>query len=664
MSIVSMKKMSLVAHKADRSRLMKIFMKSGCVELSETPLFDMTEYPTDTAKRDNLESKKLKVGFAITFLKETLKAIKQIDKDNKLKANFKKENRLIPLSEYETVARDEMEIFSRIAGMEKINSRQVDIKSERARITAVIEQLSVYKSMDLKFTEIKDTATCKAVAGTVSENKLNYVQENLPEHAEMTVYGGDKLKCVSVVYHKDCEKEALSCLAGGDFIRCSFDYDATAEGKIAELNAQLSKLEEDRKESVKEAVNFLPDLTNLKILYDYYTLEIAKFDAVIASPHTKKAFVMEGWVPSEKVDSLTKEIDENCKRTEIAFRDPFDDETPPTLTKNNKVVSQFDGITDMFGAPNYRERDPNIFVALFYFMFFGIMISDAGYGLIMAIACFTMVKIMKPVKKSGQMLMMFGFCGISTVIWGAMFGGWFGIQNIGALSKIQWFSPLDDPLKMFMLALGMGVLQIGTGFFLKGLALCKEGHPLYGIFNQFSWVIIFIGLILISPKLMLFLGAIDAVHAWYDTCMTVGMYVALAGFVMLIIGGALGKKNPLKMAGGAFKNMYGAINVVSDLLSYSRLFGLGLTTGVIGYVVNMLADIIVNTFFGGLWVGWIVAAVVLVIGHSFNIAINLLGAYVHNSRLQYIEFFGRFYEGSGRAFKPLGNSTRYTYLDN
>ena len=133
---------------------------------------------------------------------------------------------------------------------------------------------------------------------------------------------------------------------------------------------------------------------------------------------------------------------------------------------------------------------------------------------------------------------------------------------------------------------------------------------------------------------------------------------------MLLIGGAIGKKNPVKMLTGAFGNAYGAINVVSDLLSYSRLFGLGLTTGVIGYVINMLADIIVNTFFHGLWVGWILAAVVLVIGHAFNIAINLLGAYVHNSRLQYIEFFGRFYEGNGHAFKPLGDDTRYTYLDN
>ena len=123
-------------------------------------------------------------------------------------------------------------------------------------------------------------------------------------------------------------------------------------------------------------------------------------------------------------------------------------------------------------------------------------------------------------------------------------------------------------------------------------------------------------------------------------------------------------KNVIKALGGAFGSVYGSINVVSDLLSYSRLFGLGLTTGVIGYVVNMLADLIVNTFFGGGWYGWIVAVPVLIIGHAFNMSINLLGAYVHDSRLQYVEFFGRFYEGQGHAFKPLGSRLKYTYLNN
>lgn len=668
MAIVSMKRMSLVAHKGDRSRLLKIFMKAGCVELGETALIESTDYPDNTEKRETMESKRLKVSFALTFLREMLKEMGRIDKDNTPKANFKKENRLVPMDEFDATARDEVEIFSKIAAMEKINSRLVDIKSERARLNAVTEQLRVYLPLEIPFSEIKDTESCKFLVGTVPVNKLSVLEGNLPEQAELTAYTGDKLVCVSVLAHKTVADAALATLAMADFISCSYDYEVTAAEKIAMTEARLNELENERKACVLDAVNFLPMLQTLKILFDYYTLELAKNDIVLHSPHTQKAFVMEGWVPAESVEGLEKEVKENCKRTEIFFRDPYDTENPPTMTKNNKAVSAFEGITDMFGAPNYREKDPNLFVALFYFMFFGIMISDAGYGLLMAIACFAMVKIMKPVKNSGRMLMMFGFCGISTVIWGTLFGGWFGITIPAGsfLDKLTWFNPLDDPLKMFMLALGMGVLQIGTGFALKGIALCRSGHPVYAIFNQFSWDVIFIGLLLLSPKLMLFLGAIttSSEPAWFSVCSTVGMYVALAGFVMLLIGGGIGKKNPIKMVTGAFGNAYGAINVVSDLLSYSRLFGLGLTTGVIGYVINMLANIIVNTFFGGLWVGWIIAVPVLLIGHTFNIAINLLGAYVHNSRLQYIEFFGRFYEGNGRAFKPLGSSTRYTYLDN
>lgn len=667
MSIVSMKKMSLVAHKGDRSRLMRLFVKAGCVELSETPLLESTAYPTDLSKRDTLESKRLKVSFALNFLKESLKEETLIDKKNAPKASFKKDNRLVPLEEYESTAREEVEIFSRIAEMEKINSRMVDIKGEKSRYQSLKEQLLPYAELDVPFADLKDTATCSVFVGTVGENAEEALTK-LTEKAVLKTYGMDKSKCIVLVAHTSVKKEVSDVLSDAEFVRCPFDYDVTAATKIAELEGKIVALDEERRAKIGEAIKYLPHLTTFKVLYDYYTLEIAKFDAMQKCPRTKTAFVMEGWVPADRVEKLEAEVKETCKRTEIYFRDPFDNEIPPTAVKNVKPVQAFEGITDMFGAPSYREGDPNLFVALFYFLFFGIMISDAGYGLIMAIACFAFLAIKKPVKKSGQMMMMFGFCGISTLIWGALFGGWFAISipEGSFLSKLTWFNPLDEPLKMFMLALGMGVLQIATGFALKGVALCKAGHPVNAIFNQFSWVIILIGLCLISPKLMVFLSVIspDPVPAWFATCSKIGMYVAIAGFVMLVIGGAIGKKNPIKMVTGAFGNVYGAINVVSDLLSYSRLFGLGLTTGVIGYVINMLADIIVNTFFHGSWIGWIPAAIVLVIGHVFNIAINLLGAYVHNSRLQYIEFFGRFYEGSGRAFKPLGDTTKYTYIDN
>lgn len=688
MPVVSMKKMSLVAHKGDRSRLLRVFTKAGCVEVTTTPLVADTDYPTDREKRSTLESKRLKVSFALTFMKESFNQIARITKKNsKHKASeylefigengriekkdipnitFKKENRLVSFEEYYDVAKDEVEIFAKISELEKLNSRILDIKSEKARLTALAEQLEVYENLEIPFSEIKDTETCLVFAGTVPNNRVGELQEKLPERVEMTSYPGDKSTCVVFCAHKGVEKELNAILADFDFIRNSFDYDVTAAEKLKELSDKFFALEEEHTKTVLSVADYAQFVSKFKVLYDFYCIEISKNEAIQGCPHTQETFIMEGWVPANRVEELQKKVEESCKRTEIFFRDPYEEENPPTLVKENKLVRPFQGITDMFGVPGYRETDPNIFVAFFYFLIFGIMIGDAGYGLLMAIACFAYIKIVKPVKNSGMMIAMFGFCGISTFIWGALFGGWFAIEGISQtfLGKIVIFEPLTEPLKMFILALAVGVLQIGTGFAINGVVLIKNKKYAEGILGGFGWAIIMLGVLLLFPKVMEFLKVVTEPPAWFAVCSQIGMYTAIAGFVMMLASGALGKKNPLKMLIGVFKNAYGAINVVSDILSYSRLFGLGLTTGVIGLVVNKLATIVVNQFFGGLWVGWIFAAIVLVIGHAFNLGINLLGAYVHNSRLQYIEFFGRFYEGTGHAFKPLGGTAKYTYPDN
>lgn len=667
MAIVSMQKMSLVAHNSEKSKILKIFMGKGCVELTDSREIGAADCAGEKQNKNLMESKLLRISFALSFLKEMAKDYGKINEDSKVAVNLKRENRLVSIDEYENTAKDIVELCAQIAELEKINGNLVDIKSAKARNSALIEQLAVYEALEIPFSEIKDSKYTFMLAGTIPINKVENFKEKTTELI-VSVYPSDKLACVLVLGHNDKKAEALAILAGCEFVRTNFNYDCTASSKLAELQAQQVALEEKRVENIEEAIEYTNLISSLKVSYDYYNLEIAKIDVVDSCTRTQKAIVMEGWVPTARAEEVKNEIESKCKRVEVFFRDPLDEETPPTLTQNNKVVSAFDGITDMFGRPNYRGQDPNLFVAMFYFIFFGIMISDAGYGLLMAIACFGIIAITKPVKNSGKMLIMFGFCGISTVIWGALFGGWFAITlpANSIFAKLTWFNPLDEPLKMFMLALGMGVLQIGTGFALKGIAEIKSGNILKGIFNNFSWVVIFIGLVLISPVLMVFLGAItmDVTPHWFKVCADIGKYTAIAGFAMLLLGGAVGKKNPIKMVTGALGNAYGGINIVSDLLSYSRLFGLGLTTGVIGYVINMLALIIVDTFFHGLWVGWIIAVPVLVIGHLFNFAINLLGAYVHNSRLQYIEFFGRFYEGNGRAFMPLGSKTKYTYLDN
>ena len=672
MSIVKMRKMSLVAHNSERSKLLRIFIKNGCMEFVHTSKAEQTDISDYSDRIAKLESKQFKIAFALSFLRETAKVVNlSVDnKKDKIVVDLKKENRLISYEEYADIAKDEMELLAKIADMEQINTRLTDIKSEKTRIEATIEQLRVYRDVAIPFGMIKDTEKTFSVIGTMPAERTEELKTKLPSFAEAEVSVSDKTAAVLIIAHKDCKEEVTTLLSSCDFVRASYDFTCSAAEEIERLKRKIETLDKERRLCLDSVKNYLSYVSSFKIMYDFYGMEIEKVRAQEGCLKTQKAIVMEGWVPCDKEKKIKEEIEKNCSRVEVEFRDPESDEVPPTLTRNNKIVSAFDGITDMFGAPNYRERDPKIFVAFYYFLIFGFMLGDAGYGLIMAIACFIFTAIKKPVKNSGQMIVMFGFCGISTVLWGALFGGWFGttpafMDKLG----LYWFKPLEEPLIMFALALGVGLLQIGNGFALHGIATMKQGgikNFFLGLLKDFGWVVMIIGLFLFSPSLLSFLGILKGdLSPTVDLIVKIGMYVALVGAGMMLLSGVVGKKNPVKAVGGVLGNAYGAINVISDLLSYSRLFGLGLTSGVIGYVVNMLAyDVIVRMFCGGQWFGWIIAVPVLVIGHVFNLAINLLGAYVHDSRLQYIEFFGRFYEGSGHAFKPIGSGVKYTYLDN
>lgn len=667
MSVVRVKKMRLLAHSSERGEVMRFLTESGAVELTPAPLPEGMRIAHDDLS--DLASKSAKAEYAIYFIKEISKYLALDKKAKSVRLNFKKENKLYDLEEYFRVKEEEDELFAATDRMKALMNELVETKSRMGRLESEKEQIKDYAAIDVPFDAFADTARTSSVLGLIEEKEVEKLNAALPDiPGEIFVYAGDKCAAVAAVYLKEEAEKVSGALAEVGFQRCPFTYGSTAAERIRELDGERDAIEKRRREIIKEGTEFFPLLEKFKLLYDAYALDEEIAAAAEMTPVSGETFLLEAWVPAAKTESLKKTLTEKCEYVFVDFADPEEGDTPPSILKNNRFASAFEEIVAMFGMPGYNERDPSIFVAIFYFLFFGIMISDAGYGLLLAIGCFLVLKIKKPVKNSGRMMTMFAFCGIATVIWGALFGGWFSVTlpENSFLDKLTWFNPMDEPLKMFLLAIGAGAVQMAVGFAIKGVDEIKAGNVLSGICSQFGWVILFIALGLLFPTLTLFLGAVrvDVTPEWVSVMADIALYFAIAGFALVVIGGMIGKKNVVKAIGGAFGSIYGSINVVSDLLSYSRLFGLGLTTGVIGYVVNMLADLIVNTFFGGGWYGWIVAVPVLIIGHAFNMSINLLGAYVHDSRLQYVEFFGRFYEGQGHAFKPLGSSPKYTYLNN
>ena len=340
----------------------------------------------------------------------------------------------------------------------------------------------------------------------------------------------------------------------------------------------------------------------------------------------------------------------------FAYRDPEEGDEVPVLTQNNSVVYPFESITEMYSLPDYKGVDPTKYFAFFYAMFFGIMLSDAGYGIVIALACFIVLRKFALEGMTYKMIKMFFYCGLSTILWGALFGGWFGDFFQVAAKVIfgkeitipaLWFNPIDDPTRLLIWSLVFGVIHIFLGMAIKAGMLIKEGKWLDAVFDVFSWYLVILGA-------AMWLGGSSISEALVKP----GMYMAIAGAAILLLTGGRNKKGFGKVIGG-FSSLYDITSYLSDILSYARLLALGLATGVIAQVVNLMGSLA-----GGGIAGALVLLFAFIIGHTFNLAINALGAFVHSSRLQYIEFFGKFYEDGGEEFDPFRKNTKYVRLTN
>lgn len=417
--------------------------------------------------------------------------------------------------------------------------------------------------------------------------------------------------------------------------------------------AHIARREEARSKTIAEIEEkiaaFAPSRKKWELLYDYYMMRKTKYEAIAYLGETNRTFLIEGWVPQRGVEKLEKGLASFTAHLELV--EPREGETAPILFENNRVVSSFETVTEMYSMPGPEDVDPNPLFTPFYIVFFGMMLSDAAYGVVVSLVTGLLLLKGKLEGNLKKMVRMFFFCGLSTVFWGAMFGSWFGnIVNVvssnffGTEVAIAplWFDPVKDPVTLLIFSLGLGVVHIFVGMGIKFVNLCRHGHWLDAIFDVGFWYLLLIGLILMLVPLGL--GDIP-------------MIMAAVGAVGLLLTQGRAKKNFFKKITGGLGALYNITGYLSDVLSYSRLLALGLATGVIATVFNTM-----GASFGSGILGALVLLIVFVIGHTINILINLLGAYVHTNRLQYVEFFGKFYEGGGRAFVPFKSSTKFNRM--
>jgi len=644
MAIVKMKRLFLAALKSDRDDLLSELMRLSCVEISspEEGLWhnEMAELlnPEDKAS-ESLENE----------VKQLASAIDTISRYDKSKKPLFAQRTPVSASELD---RMRVRAADSAAQAAVCISRLNELRNEENRLKAIAASLEPYKALNVDLGEsgtLKTNFFVGTVPTSVEQASIEAAfEENSPE-TYYSILGADKdQQYIFGIYLKEKEEEATAALKAIGFQKASFrDISGTPSQNISDIQNKLKEIEAERARVDEELEKLVPELPNIKGAYDSLSVALQKQKQTEQLLCSRDAFFIEGWIPEKNAADLDKALAKfDCS---YDIRDPQEGEEPPVLLQNSKLVSPFSSITEMYSLPAYGTVDPNVFVAVFYFVFFGMMLSDAAYGLILAIAGLFITFKYKPEGSLGKIIFLLGLCGISTVAWGAAFGGFFGnvIQVVSStffgkevVVKPLWFDPLSEPMKLLAICLVLGGIHLFVGMGLKAYMLVREGKIFSAIFDIGFWYVIIIG---------------AAGYLFLDFGKQTFMYMLIVGLIGAVVTGGRANKNPImKVLGGLISIYNNATGYLSDILSYSRLLALGLSTGVVASVFNTLGSLGGRTVFGV-----IIFIVVFLFGTALNIFINTLGAFVHTSRLQYVEFFGKFYETGGRAFNPFIRKTKY-----
>jgi V/A-type H+-transporting ATPase subunit I len=629
MALLNMKKLALVAHADNKNAVLKALQDISAVEIISTDLEQLN--PADASATIALWEAKL------SQVRESLEFIKRYDDS--------KTSLLTPLppvskNEFGSIKDRLSEADSAIAAIKQFSEDMNSIKSRRQRIVTRISQLEPYANFDAPLESVKDTEYTSSLLGSVPSDNLDRYQAIKQEFGELAYFetfceNKDGL-FIWVVMHKDIHEKLTGELKYINFTEAyTKDLFGTPKDILRDLKNRCAALEKEAAEYEEKAKKFIDYKQLLMLLEDYLVNEIEREKCIERLGQTGSAFVLEGWIIAEDQRKVEKALLEAAPEAYLALRDPEEGETPPTAVRNPKVVEPFEAVTDMYAVPSPTGYDPNVLMSIFYFIIFGMMIGDAAYGVILSLGAFLVLKLKKPSGMFRKITTVLMICGISTVIWGLIFGTVFSIPSV---SNIALINTNTDPIMLLVLCIGIGILHIYAGIIVGMYMDIKRGHILAAIFDRFSWILLLTGVIL------LLIGSGLA---------NIGQYLALAGGAILLFTQGRSKKGVVRKITGGLASLYGITGYISDILSYCRIFGMGLATTVIAQVFNTIAGMLM----GGA-VGYIFGIVILTVGHTFNIAINVLGAFVHTARLQYIEFFNKFYEGGGRAFKPLAIRTK------
>ncbi len=635
----------LVSLLDESKKLVEFLQKSGVAEFENADNENLTKYQTDY--------------IVDQFLKKHKKAVKAyeiLEKYCQLKKPFIEsfsDSKEIEYSEYRLISDRSDELLNICNEIISLEEKISELKCQVAEKESLIEYYGPWTSLDIPMAS-KRTMTASIFIGSFPQeltkdeilSLISSVEEH-PEDVEIEIVSKQKmLTCAVIMCHQSSGEKLLEILKNHGFSVPDKAVPKLPVKAIEDFGEDISLIKSEISSVTEKLKEYKDDYDDIRFLSDYLMAQADKYAAVESAAATESVFFIKGYMPERNAEEIKFEIERQFTAQMELSEPDYDEADVPVLIENKSFAAGVESITNMYSPPSNKDIDPNPVMSFFYYAFFGLMLSDAGYGLLMVIFSIVAKKKLKVrgnLKKTADAVL---YCGISTVIWGALFGGWFGdlIPTVcttffgfeKAPSLAIWLEPMNNSMELLMYCFIFGVIHLLVGNLLRFYILIKERNITSALFDVIPMCVFLVGFAIFGGG---FLFTID------ERIKSLGVPLLGVGALLIVLtAGRNGKNIVGKLGGGLFALYNAASGALGDLLSYSRLLALGLVTGVIANVVNLL-----GAMFGNV----ILFVIVVVFGHTVNIAINLIGTYVHTNRLQYVEFFSKFYEGQGRAFTPF-----------
>ena len=654
MAISKLEKVVLLVHKSEKDKVIETLQDEEIIHITDLKNSPASKnYPGLISPGEitdkELEEKVNTIEKAVNYLKPYTEKESFLD-------DLIGQKTAIPESTYkEVISSDKyMKLVDRCAELER---QRVELDREFASLISQREQIYPWLPLDFDLEELTSLKEALTLTGIIDRPPKDFKEkmDEAPLDFEIVNEVRGKLYLI-ISYLPAYEKEVKRVLGEMGFESVSFEgMKGRPKDILSKVEHRLAEVEKERNKLVQETRELAKSIDKFFTLYDHYSNILAQKRALSYTLFTRDTICIEGWVRSRDYKKFKNIVD---KFETVAFSkvEPAPDEVPPVELENRAGIRPFEVLTKLYATPNHRELDPSPLLAPFFVIFFALCLTDAGYGVIVAILS---LLFMRRIRGDKSLLWIFFYCGLATLLIGAITGGWFGdlpqrlpLQAFKAFrEKMLIFDPMKQPLTFFLLSLGLGFVQVCFGFFVGFIKTVKQGSLREAISQHLVWIFFWVSIL------------IFALSYFKPYLRAFKIPSAIIAFVSLLLvlfeSGGRSRNFIIKILKGAFNLYQGLMGTISDILSYSRLMALGLVTVGLAMSMNILTEL-ASKF---PYIGIIFIPLIFVFGHFLSIFINVLGGFVHALRLQYAEFFSKFYTGGGTPFRPFRKEAKYIMVE-